>query len=83
MVLDRAYLREHDKVWVMTEEDRLEIRQVEIAWRGASEVLISGGLAPGERVITTSLAVVAPGMKLRLGEAATSAETASAGGSGG
>ena len=67
-VLDRAHLRDHDKVWVMTEDSTLEVRQVEIAWRGAGEVLISGGLTAGERIITTPLAVVAPGMKLRLGE---------------
>ncbi|MDH3666337.1 MAG: efflux RND transporter periplasmic adaptor subunit [Paracoccaceae bacterium] len=87
VVLDRAYLRDHDKVWVMAKQDELEIRKVEVAWRGASEVLISGGLAPGERIVTTSLAIVAPGMKLRLGEAAaidaTGAEATSAGGSGG
>ncbi len=66
VALDRAYLRDHDTVWVMTPENRLEVRSVTIAWRGAEQVLISAGLAAGDRVITTPLAVVAPGMEVRL-----------------
>ena len=70
VALDRAYLRDHDTVWVMTPENRLEVRPVTIAWRGAEQVLISAGLAAGDRVITTPLAVVAPGMEVRLAEGA-------------
>ena len=69
--LDRAYLRDDDRVWVVGNGNRLEIREVEVAWRGADEVLISEGLQAGEHVVTTHLAVVAPGMEVRLaGEAA-------------
>jgi RND family efflux transporter MFP subunit len=67
--LDRAYLRDHDTVWVMTPENRLEVRPVTVAWRGAEQVLISAGVAPGDRVITTPLAVMAPGMEVRLPKA--------------
>ena len=70
VALDRAYLRDHDTVWVMTPEGRLEVRPVTVAWRGAEQVLISAGLAAGDRVITTPLAVVAPGMEVRLAEGA-------------
>jgi RND family efflux transporter MFP subunit len=66
--LDRAYLHDNDTVWVMTLENRLEVRPVTIAWRGAEQVLVSAGLAPGDRVITTPLAVVAPGMEVRLAD---------------
>ena len=66
VALDRAYLRDHDTVWVMTPSSRLEVRSVTVAWRGAEQVLISAGLAAGDRVITTPLAVVAPGMEVRL-----------------
>ena len=70
VALDRAYLRDHDTVWVMTPSSRLEVRSVTVAWRGAEQVLISAGLAAGDRVITTPLAVVAPGMEVRLPEKA-------------
>ena len=68
VALDRAYLRDHDTVWVMTPSSRLEVRPVTIAWRGAEQVLISAGLAAGDRVITTPLAVMAPGMEVRLAD---------------
>ncbi|MCH8169240.1 MAG: efflux RND transporter periplasmic adaptor subunit [Proteobacteria bacterium] len=66
VALDRAYLHDQDTVWLMTPEGRLEVRTVTIAWRGAETVLIGAGLAAGDRVITTPLAVVAPGMAVRL-----------------
>ena len=70
VALDRAYLHDNDTVWVMTRENRLEVRLVTIAWRGADQVLISDGLVAGERVITTPLAVMAPGMEVRLADGA-------------
>ena len=63
--LNRAWLRDDDTVWVMTPEDKLEIRKVDIAWRGAESVLIREGLTSGERVVTTALSSVSPGMALR------------------
>ncbi|MEM6933829.1 MAG: efflux RND transporter periplasmic adaptor subunit [Pseudomonadota bacterium] len=66
--LDRNYLRENGEVWVMTPDETLDIREVDIAWRGAERVLVSGGLNPGDKVVTTNLAISAPGMKLRLAE---------------
>ncbi|MEM0921774.1 MAG: efflux RND transporter periplasmic adaptor subunit [Pseudomonadota bacterium] len=64
--LDRDFLRNDREVWVMTEEERLDIRAVDIAWRGADRVLIAGGLEPGDRVVTTNLAITVQGMALRL-----------------
>ena len=65
VALNRAYLRDNDTVWVMTPEDTLEVRSVEVAWRGAETVLVSTGLSDGERVVTTTLSTVSPGMALR------------------
>ncbi len=66
VMLDRAHLRDGDTVWVVTPENRLEVREVSVAWRDARRVYLSGGLDAGERVVTTPLAVVAPGMEVRL-----------------
>jgi RND family efflux transporter MFP subunit len=79
VLLDRAYLRDGDTVWVIGPDNRLEIRAVHVAWRGTDSVLVSSGLAPGERVVTTPLAVVAPGMEVRLASEAAMAATAGAG----
>lgn len=72
--LDRAHLREGDTVWMVTPDNRLEVREVTVAWRGAGAVLVSDGLAAGERVVTTPLAVVAPGMQVRLTEDANDSD---------
>lgn len=63
--LDRALLRDDDTAWVMNTEDQLEIRNLQIAWRGPDAVLVTSGLAPGDRVVSTPLATFAPGMALR------------------
>jgi len=78
VVVDRAWLRDGDTVWVMGAEDRLEIRPVAIAWRGAREVLVTDGLSPGERIVTTDLATVAPGMALRTEESPAGSVTGGA-----
>ncbi|MEM1343075.1 MAG: efflux RND transporter periplasmic adaptor subunit [Pseudomonadota bacterium] len=79
IALDRAWLREGDRVWVMAEDDRLQIRPVEIAWRGVERVLVSDGLAPGERIVTTAIASVAEGMALRTPEPEALAATEAGG----
>lgn len=80
VALDRAYLRDDDTVWVMDANGKLDIRPVEIGWRGAEQVLVTGGLAEGDRVVTTPIAVVAPGMKLRLDSGGGTRDSAGGGG---
>lgn len=63
--IPRAALREGDRVFLADAEDRLRVRNVEVAQRGREEVVIQSGLAAGERVILTSLAVPVEGMPVR------------------
>jgi len=65
VMVDRAHLRDGDTLWVMNAQDQLEVRQLDIAWRGPDQVLVTGGLAPGDRIVATRLATFAPGMALR------------------
>ncbi|MEO1456129.1 MAG: efflux RND transporter periplasmic adaptor subunit [Pseudomonadota bacterium] len=74
--LPRELLHDGDTVWIMTPEDRLEIRKVEIAWRGPEAVLVTAGLAAGERIVATDLAIYADGMALRLPETSANATEA-------
>jgi RND family efflux transporter MFP subunit len=64
--LPRAAVREGDTVWLVDAQDQLEIREVEVRWRTRESVLVGGGLKPGERVITSRLAVPLPNMPLRV-----------------
>ncbi|HCS54659.1 efflux RND transporter periplasmic adaptor subunit [Rubinisphaera sp.] len=62
--LEREYIRDNDTVWVM-KDNLLEIRDVEITYRDAKYAYIKTGLEDGEEVVTTNLATVASGIRLR------------------
>lgn len=64
--IPRSALHDDRWVWLATENDTLEIREVDVLWRDVSEVLISAGLADGERLILTNLSTPVTGMKLRI-----------------
>jgi hypothetical protein len=49
----------------MDAENRLAIREVEIAFRHRDRVLVSGGLQPGELLVSTDLPAPVPGLPLR------------------
>lgn len=63
--LNRDHLRKGDTVWVK-DEDRLNIRKVDIAFRDRHYAYISDGLDDGAEVVTTNLATVAEGARLRV-----------------
>jgi len=60
-------------VYVMNDEDLLEIRDVEIAWTEPDAVLVTNGLQPDERVVTSRIATPVPNMLLRTAEPAPEA----------
>lgn len=64
--LDRKLLRDGDRAWIMNQENRLEIRDLNIAWRARDHVLVRAGLAVGERVVSTDLSTPVAGMQLQL-----------------
>lgn len=66
IAIDRAWLRTDNQIWVMNDADELEIRDVEVVLRSAGTVYVRDGLNEGERVVTSSIEVVAEGMPLRL-----------------
>ncbi|MGD8606064.1 MAG: efflux RND transporter periplasmic adaptor subunit [Myxococcales bacterium] len=66
--LPRAALRNGREVYVMNDEDLLEIHEVEIAWTEPDSVLITGGLTPNERVVISRIATPVPNMLLRTAE---------------
>lgn len=78
--LARDYLRPDDTVWVYTpaangQGGELVIRQAEVVFRDATHAYIRDGLNDGDLVVTTNLATVAQGARLRLsGEMGDSSE---------
>lgn len=63
--LSRDYIRKDDTVWLMR-DGRLVINEVDIVFRDAEHAYIRSGLSEGDRVVTTNLATVKEGVKLRL-----------------
>ena len=62
--LPRSYLHDGDTVWLMR-GDELKIQTAQVVFGDAEHVYVSDGLFDGDEVITTTLATVADGVKLR------------------
>jgi multidrug efflux pump subunit AcrA (membrane-fusion protein) len=69
--IPRTAVRDNSTVWIMDDEDMLRVRSVKIIRKGQAEVIVSAGLAEGERIVITSLAGASDGMKLRSAEEET------------
>jgi RND family efflux transporter MFP subunit len=68
--LPRTALREGDNVWLISGDNRLEVREVEIVWSANEHVCVKKGLGAGDILITSDLPTPVEDMKLRLaGEA--------------
>ncbi len=73
-VVDRSLLRNGDWVWIMNDENKLEVRALDVAYRGNQEVIARGGISHGERLVATDIATVADGMELRVDEPSSGEE---------
>ncbi|MEX1123547.1 MAG: efflux RND transporter periplasmic adaptor subunit [Balneolales bacterium] len=65
--LNRDYIRQNDKVWVM-EDDVLRIRDANIIFQDAQYAYITNGLNDGDQVVTSNLTTVVDGSPLRLSD---------------
>ncbi|MGD8916771.1 MAG: efflux RND transporter periplasmic adaptor subunit [Syntrophobacterales bacterium] len=65
-VIPRAGLHQGDIVWIVGEDSRLQFRQVEVGRIQGDEVVITGGLEDGERLVITPLKAVTDGMTVRV-----------------
>jgi len=66
--LPRVALRNGRNVYVMNDDDLLEIREVQIVWTEPDAVLVTDGLGPNERVVTSRISTPVPNMLLRTAE---------------
>jgi RND family efflux transporter MFP subunit len=67
--IPRSAVRAGDVVLVIDDDDRLRFRPVEILRSSSQETIVSSGLAAGERLCISSLAIVTDGMRVRVAEA--------------
>ena len=64
--IPRSALRDHSSVWLVGENQTLEIRQVRPIWRDPEMVFLKDALKPGEHLIVSDLAAPVEGMMLRV-----------------
>lgn len=62
--LPRDWLQDGREVWLF-DDGRLEVRSVDVVWRGEETVYVDQGLEDGDQVVTSRIATPVPGMKLR------------------
>lgn len=74
IVLPRTALRGADQVWVVTANNRLEFRQIDVLRMERDRVLVRGGVEPGDRICLSNIEAAVQGTEVRA--IAPSAETA-------
>ncbi len=64
--IDRIHLREDNTVWLLKDDNTLEIRKVRIVARTRDQVFVESGLTEGEQLIVSALSSPVPGSPLQL-----------------
>jgi hypothetical protein len=64
--VQRQHYREGGRVFLMTETNTLNIVKSEPVWSDRDSVVLQLDVQPGEKLITSALAVAIDGMELRL-----------------
>ena len=63
--IPRKALRQENTVWIVNDENKLVIGDVDVVRRERETVLVQKGLKAGDRLILTALQGAANGMKIR------------------
>jgi RND family efflux transporter MFP subunit len=64
-VIPRVALRNADKVYVINDDSKLEIRTVDVLSTSDERVLLAGGVSPGEQVVTSTIPAAVNGMQVQ------------------
>ena len=64
-LIARDLLRDNDTIWIMNEGNALEIRPIDVIFRGPESVVVGDGVKVGERIVATDLTSPVDGMALR------------------
>lgn len=64
MVIPRLGLRKSNKVYLINDDSRLEIRTVEVISTSVDTVFLASGVMPGDRVVTSTIPSAVDGMEV-------------------
>jgi RND family efflux transporter MFP subunit len=65
LAVDRAAVREGNRIWVVDANSRLQIREVTVRWREGETLLIDVVLKPNESLIVSDLRVALPDQEVK------------------
>lgn len=65
LTIERAALRDGDRIWVADANGELQIREAQVRWQQGETVFIDNPLQAGDALIVSSLRVALPGMKVQ------------------
>ena len=65
VVIDRRYVHDGNRVWLMDNEGNLRIRTIEPVYTSGDQVFVTEGLEAGDRLVTSYLSAPVEGMPLR------------------
>jgi RND family efflux transporter MFP subunit len=72
--IDRSNLHDSNTVWLMNDEGKLDIRAVEVSYRGQDSIIVSSGIRDGESLVVSPLSSPVAGTALRLDDEQSSAK---------
>ena len=64
-MIPRLALRNDDEVYVINDEETLEIRKVDVLSTSETRVLLASGVKAGERVVTSTIPAAVDGMRVK------------------
>ena len=64
--LPRLVLRDDNKIWIKTEDGKLEIRQTDVVWTTSDRVFVKNNISAGEEVIVSRISTAVEGMLVNL-----------------
>ncbi len=65
VAIDRDHLHQDNSIWLLKDDNTLEVRKVRIVAKTNDQVLVASGLADGERLIVSGLSSPVPGSPLQ------------------
>ena len=66
VTLPRKALRENKEVWVVDAEETLRVRDIVPLWQQREVVAVADVFEPGDRIVTSPISDLSPGMKVRV-----------------
>jgi RND family efflux transporter MFP subunit len=66
VVIDRRYVHDGNRIWLMDNDGNLRILMIEPVYTGEGHVFVTEGLEAGERLVTSYLSAPVEGMPLRV-----------------